>query len=90
MAVDGALSKPEDVWESMGLHCVGRPFVADSVGSCSHWCKTVKDLSGHENSLCSVGREEQESYKKKMIFQQIFFCKCTDENDLFSWKYMVY
>lgn len=57
----------------MGLHCVGKPFVADSVGSCSHWCKTVKDLGGPENSLCSVGREGEESYKKKMIFQQISF-----------------
>lgn len=45
MAVDGALSKLENISESVGLHCVDRPFVVDFVGSFvvdfvgsySHW-----------------------------------------------------
>lgn len=45
---------------------------------CSRFCRvllpsvmTVKDLSGHDNSLCSAGREEEESYKKKVIFHSV-------------------
>lgn len=62
--------------EQTGGHLSKHGFALCRQTLCSRVCRvllvlvmTVKDLSGHENSLCSVGREEEEPYKKKMSFQ---------------------
>ena len=63
---------------------------------CSRFCRvllplvmTIKDLSGHDNSVCSMGRGGM-LQEKNNLWENLYFCKCTDDNFLISWKYVVY